>query len=770
MMASLFAGVSGLRNHQVKMNVVGNNIANVNTLGFKVGRVTFHEALVQTFRGAGRPTSTSGGTNPLQLGLGMSLATIDNLFLQGGLETTGQTTDLGIQGSGFFVLSDGQQQYYTRAGAFGFDSNSNMVNPANGYILQGKMADVDGTIPAYAAIGNISLPFGQQDPARMTSEIQLGMNLDASATDSAASINSAGTSNISTVTGCAANGSGGQNVVTITGTNAVFSELSGSHALVLDDVIAADVATAVGAPGSGTLPADDYVYTVIAINSLGQSLGEEITVNGIPANGSVDLTITYADPDVAYIEIYRRPAGGTYDGTLGGKIGTMLPYAAPGPLVFTDDGSVPGGGEIPPSLNSTLSLTGDERLGAQLGVTDVSGFRISVDNGSWITLGQLSLDSSINDFISAFNSTIPGATATLDANGQVRILRDYAGNPSVFNVRIEDTGTSDVATQIFGSAIFNVNNGAASTLQATDVFTPTDRPALAPQLLQLIIDQNTGIVTGIDGLGGGGVTISAGSGGLVGDPDGAGPLTSSTLIIDTEETQHSTSITVFDSQGGKHTLTMTFTKSWLNNQWFWETSLGAGEVIRSGASGMVNFNPDGSLGSFDYDTGATSLSIDPNNGALDINVDLLAGTSGGFDGLTGFSSRSTAAARSQDGYGMGILSNISIDPSGTITGIFTNGVARVLAQIYIAEFNNTGGLLKVGENLYQESANSGLAILNIAGETTSSTITSGALEISNVDLAQEFTNMIIAQRGFQANARVITTSDAMLNELVNLKS
>ena len=171
MMASLFAGVSGLRNHQVRMNVVGDNIANVNTLGFKAGRVTFQEALVQTFRGAGRATSTSGGTNPLQLGLGMSLATIDNLFLQGGLETTGQTTDLGIQGSGFFVLSDGQQQYYTRAGAFGFDSNSNMVNPANGYVLQGKMADVDGTIPANAAIGNVSLPFGQQDPARMTSEI-----------------------------------------------------------------------------------------------------------------------------------------------------------------------------------------------------------------------------------------------------------------------------------------------------------------------------------------------------------------------------------------------------------------------------------------------------------------------------------------------------------------------------------------------------------------------------------------------------------------------
>ncbi len=108
----------------------------------------------------------------------MSLSTIDNLFLQGGLETTGQITDLAIQGTGFFILSDGQQEYYTRAGAFGFDSNSNLVNPSNGHIVQGKMAAIDGTVPADAPIGNISLPFGQQDPARMTIEVTLGMNLN----------------------------------------------------------------------------------------------------------------------------------------------------------------------------------------------------------------------------------------------------------------------------------------------------------------------------------------------------------------------------------------------------------------------------------------------------------------------------------------------------------------------------------------------------------------------------------------------------------------
>ncbi len=609
MMASLFAGVSGLKNHQVRMNVVGDNISNVNTIGYKSGRATFQEALVQTMRGAGRPTTTSGGTNPLQLGLGMSLSTIDNLFLQGGLETTGQITDLALQGTGFFILSDGQQQYYTRAGAFGFDANSNMVNPSNGYILQGKLADVDGTIPANASVGDITLPFGQQTPARMTSRVQLGMNLNAAATDSTASLASAGTSNITTVSGQATNGAGGQHVITIIGNNAQYSQASGAHGLVLTDVAAADVGAVAGAGGSGTLPADNYVYTVVAVNSLGQSTGQEITVNGVPANGSVALTINYADADATSVRVYRRTQGGTYSSTLGGLV-YESPYTSPGPLAWTDDGSVSGNGATPPAVNTTLALSGQEVLGSNLGVTDLSGFRIAADNGSWISLSQLTLSSTVNDLISAINSSVPGVTASL-VGGQIHVQRDYAGSPSVYNVAIQDTVTSDLCAKLFGAATFNANNGSASTLEATDVFTPTGGAPQPAETLNLVYNDITGIVTGISGLGNGGVTVSAGAGGLVGDPDGAGPLGSSTLTIDTADTQHATSITVFDSQGGKHNMTMTFTKSWLPNQWFWEANLGAGEIVRSGGSGVVNFNADGSLSSFDYNGGATQLRVDP---------------------------------------------------------------------------------------------------------------------------------------------------------------
>ncbi|MEI2719217.1 MAG: flagellar hook-basal body complex protein [Gemmatimonadales bacterium] len=145
------------------------------------------------------------------------------------------------------------------------------------------------------------------------------------------------------------------------------------------------------------------------------------------------------------------------------------------------------------------------------------------------------------------------------------------------------------------------------------------------------------------------------------------------------------------------------------------------------------------------------------------------GTIGDVDGLAGFSNASNAVIRSQDGYQSGDLESIAIDKNGVVTGFFTNGVTQALAQIALARFNNPSGLLRQGDNMFTESANSGLPVLGFAGTSDVSSITPGALENSNVDLSQEFTSMIITQRGFQANARVITTSDEMLQELVNLK-
>ncbi len=665
MMASLFAGVSGLKNHQIKMNVIGNNIANVNTIGFKPGRVNFQEALVQTTKGAGRPSSVLGGTNPQQLGLGMQVATIDNLFLQGGLETTGQITDLAIQGAGFFILSDGNNNtFYTRAGSFGFDAQSNMVDPATGLFVQGKMANDSGVIPSLATTGNITLPFGQQDPAKPTELIRMANNINITGTDSNATLFSAGNSSVSEVSGITVDGVGGQHVITVTGAQAINATFAG---------------TTVGNANDGT-------------NTVTAGLGPSMTLGG-------------------------------------------------------------------------------------LGVTTFDEFGLNVDGGVTQMVSGLTATSTVQDLINGINQ-ISGVTAVL-VGGEIRLTRDRAGdNLNYFFQNVTNGAQTlhanggatagNIAGVIFGvnGATFASAGGAATTFIAADVFTPSRGfgAAAGPTnaSLGLVFDDRTGLVVGLSDMGGGGVEIKTDSAGLsaTGGND---------LIIDTADTLHAASINVFDSQGGKHTLTIEFFKSIVANRWEWTASTLGVEDITAGKFGYVSFNNDGSLNTFDYFGGATAVTIDPRNGANLMDIRINAGSIGGFDGLTGFSGRHTASIINQDGYGLGLLEKIAIDVSGNISGIFTNGVTRVLAQILMADFNNQAGLRKAGRSLFQESPNSGDAIEGIAGETISGTITSGALESSAVDIAQEFTSMITAQRGFQANARIITTSDQMLDELVNLK-
>jgi flagellar hook protein FlgE len=749
MMSSLFAGVSGLRNHQVRMNVVGDNIANVNTIGYKTGRVIFQEALVQNLKGAGRPSGTIGGTNPQQLGLGMQVGAVDNLFQQGGLESTGQVTDLAIQGNAFFVLSDGQGEFFTRAGSFGFDGDSHLVDPGTGLFVLGRTADQTGQIPATAAIDKIRLPFGQQEPARATTEVTLANNLNASATDSVATLTSNGTSGIATVSGRALNGAGGTHHVTITGANATRSTNSGVTSAAVANLGAA---TAIPSATGGTLATGTYYYYVTAMGASGETLGTQTA--GVPVIGpGASVRLTWSpEAGASSYNIYRTTVPGNYAAGPNGRIGTVTSNS------FTDTGTA-GAGNIPAVNTATAYLTGAELLGADLGVTVFNNFSLSVDSGVSVPVSGLDASSTVGDLVAAMNQ-VEGVQARI-VNGQVEVTREFAGDGAFYNVQTSTSTPGDLVNIVFGvppGGLFAAANGTASTLVASDEFTPTGATPLTPVTLTLDTDPDTGLVTGIQDLGGGGVIVTA--------PNG---LNAGEAYIDTADTQHATSITVYDSQGGRHQVVFTFTKTAQPNVWNWNVSTGGSEIIRSGGSGQVIFNGDGSLSAFAYNAGATSLRLDPNNGAGIMDVDLNAGTGNGFDGLTGFAANFTATATHQNGYSMGLLDSVSVDQTGTITGLFTNGISRTLAEIVVAEFTNPGGLIKSGRTMWQESANSGAALRGFATQNIAATISSGALESSNVDLAQEFTSMIVAQRGFQANARVITTSDSMLNDLVNLR-
>jgi len=408
MLRSMFSAISGLRGHQVMMDVIGNNIANVNTVGFKSGRVNFQDILSQTFRGASAPQGGLGSINPAQVGLGMTVAGIDVLQTQGNLQSTGRLTDMAIQGDGFFVLSDGGRQFYTRDGAFDVGLGGDLLNSASGLKVQGWVADQAGAVDTTTAVTDVVIPLGTRTTALPSSAAGLTGNLDASAAD--------------------------------------------------------------------------------------------------------------------------------------------------------------------------------------------------------------------------------GTTA-------------------------------------------------------------------------------------------------------------------------------STTLNVYDSLGIRHSIKVTFTKTG-SNAWDWAAAADAADTGTStSSSGSLTFNSDGTVAAA---TGSP-ISIDLTNGAtspLSLPVDMAAMTQ--YQGTS-------ALNASTDGFSSGTLVTFTIGSGGDITGVFSNGQTQLLGQIAMGSFVNPGGLLRQGQNLFGASSASGDPSIGLPGQGGRGTVTTGSLEMSNVDLATQFTGMITAQRGFQANGRVITTSDEMLQELVNLK-
>ena len=180
MIRSMYAAVSGLRAHQTMMDVVGNNIANVNTTGFKKSQVIFQEILSQTISGAGAPTDSLGGSNPAQVGLGASVGAIAQSFAQGALQSTGRSLDMAIQGDGFFALEKDGEMLFGRSGAFFLDANGSLVGPDGGFV-QGWSADAAGDIVTSGPSGRVQIPAGEQIAPIATDEINLGGNLPADA-------------------------------------------------------------------------------------------------------------------------------------------------------------------------------------------------------------------------------------------------------------------------------------------------------------------------------------------------------------------------------------------------------------------------------------------------------------------------------------------------------------------------------------------------------------------------------------------------------------
>jgi flagellar hook protein FlgE len=694
MLRSLFSSVSALRHHLVRLDVIGNNIANVNTVGFKRSNSTFAEALAQTLQSATAPSGNLGGINPMQVGIGMATGRITPIFTQGSLETTGQVTDLAIQGEGFFILGDGQNRFYTRAGAFQFDNDGRLVSANNGFVVQGRLADESGQIVSGTDVQDIVLPFGNILPARATTEVQLGGNLDAAAVP------------------------------------------------------------------NGTILESDRIYAL-------ELAGDDGDISGLFAAGNTNEVIDGMAAGLTTVTV-----------TDGGTVGTRT-Y-----IYVSQDASV-GDGAFN-SLDDLIAEINNDFGAANSFTARLVDGRIELTNASSAAnrIEITSTNAILQSALSAANGDVNAAARTTDQFLHVARGTDLLTNLRDASGQLLGLADRDEITieGVVGSVPYQDNllldaasdyQALANEIAATLRLTNSSGVQIDSETGALIINGDGGTANGIslvnlraEDAGG---TERANFNSVFGASSGGWSETQQA-----DDVRHTASIIIYDSLGNPHTITLEFTKDVTNvNRWNWQATTDSPARITSGGSGYVTFNQNGTLQEFRYDSGASSLQFEAGAGTQNpMTITFEAGganSSTAGEGLTQFASSSTAIARSQDGYRAGALESINIDRNGNVRGRFGNGVTRKLAQIVLGVFNNPSGLTKLGDNMYAESPNAQIVLIRTPGEDIPSDIISGALEMSNVDLAQEFTNMIIAQRGFQANARVITTSDEMLTELVNLK-
>ena len=695
------------------MDIIGNNIANVNTVGYKSSRVTFEESLSQLLQGASRGVDGGGGTNPMQVGLGMNVGSVDTRMSQGNLESTGLITDLSMEGKAYFAVSDGNGTYFTRNGAFQFDSGGQMVLPTNGMVLQGKLADSNGEFTSSSMIGNIRVPFNDQAPAKASTEINFARNLDSDS---------------------------------IAKGSVLYTQKFLSHT--------EDADTLIGL----------YDHSG---NSLGIQSGDILTFSA--TNGPSTVTTTYAVADATTMAnlttamtAFLRSAG------VGAGLGTTVN------MVTLADSATKRG---------AVTIYGN--------TTAINNFQITSNRP--VSGPQVTKAFAVPTTIAAGTTRLSTVTDTLRApannTDSLSDLYDNAGNDLglepgdeiAFNGSVGGNPAANVTPLIYVA-------GAGGTKMSDvlakikDNFKLPDRDGTVQNNLSVSLnaagsDDNIAdgsiVIRGQPELAFSirDVTIRAtDSNNAKPTPNFFNTNMNSTALRDATDTQIAeSSITIYDNIGKEHTATMRFIPTSQPSQWLWEMKLSGQENIIKGQKGKLSFGQDGSVSSFTYDDGSSALQFDPRNGAPDVSVRMGVGGPRDFTGLTQFRSATTATAVSQDGFTMGRLRQISIGEDGVISGAFTNGTTKNLAQIMVADFTNPGGLQKVKDSVYTTSSNSGDPIFGAAGQQSSSVIKPGALELSNVELAQEFTDMITTQRGYQANARVITVSDSLLEELVNLK-
>ncbi|HEG3688233.1 TPA: flagellar hook protein FlgE [Campylobacter coli] len=843
MMRSLWSGVSGLQAHQVAMDVEGNNISNVNTKGFKYSRADFGTMFSQTVKIATAPTDGRGGSNPLQIGLGVSVSSTTRIHSQGPVQTTSKNTDVAINGDGFFMVSDdgGLTRYLTRDGDFKLDAYGNFVNNA-GFVVQGWNINWDNqTIDSSRSPQNIFIDPGMHIPAAKSTEVAIkanlnsGLNIGTSSrnlyaldsvhgwnnkTQRPEDENDTGTTQFYTTSKNAVEvtekGVDAGSLFNANGTGLNLREGQGIWVSYAD----AKFTTATdGANGVFNENSQTTQQNVIFWGNKDNAVNLDITLNGVNIQNA---NIRSLDEAIAYINTFTAPTD-TRDGT-----GVKAVKKADGSgIEFVNDNA---DGTTDNMKNIDLVVKQTNTAGERFRVTwnqqnqNFAATTVKANgNSAWITGGTPGLTEERVKIITAhkyvYSSTPVNIPPMYNPDGGPGYNPANQNNPGtaennyfqavqggLLNTDSRTFRTTEDLRELLqrdarygvdydGSGGFeidgsDINEGVKVVVTENGNFAISN-PNEIPQRPGFVMpgapgtqDNRTTHNMSFN------ITAYSNKQGTVSTNDAFtkifkafdGVLTVGGQIKESEQLKlsaFSAGLEIYDSLGSKHTLEVQFVKQSTTqdggNEWQMIIRVPEPAEINTTGEGPTNiivgtarFNNDGSLASYTPRT----INFSPNNGAApNQQIKLSFGTSGSNDGLVSSNSASTLTGQATDGYTSGNLKPeaIRVDDKGNILGEFTNGKTFAVAKIAMASVANNSGLEEIGGNLFKVTANSGNIVVGEAGTGGRGEMKTSALEMSNVDLSRSLTELIIIQRGYQANSKTISTSDQMLQTLIQLK-
>ncbi|EAJ1484192.1 flagellar hook protein FlgE [Campylobacter coli] len=851
MMRSLWSGVSGLQAHQVAMDVEGNNISNVNTTGFKYSRADFGTMFSQTVKIATAPTDGRGGSNPLQIGLGVSVSSTTRIHSQGSVQTTDKNTDVAINGDGFFMVSDdgGLTRYLTRSGDFKLDAYGNFVNNA-GFVVQGWNINWDDqTIDSSRSPQNIFIDPGMHIPAAKSTEVAIkanlnsGLNIGTSSrnlyaldsvhgwnnkTQRPEDENDTGTTQFYTTSKNAVEvtekGVDAGSLFNANGQGLNLREGQGIWVSYADAKFTTDRANGANVFDPNLTVAQQN--NVIFWGNKDISVTLDINLNGVRIQNdnirSLDEAIAYINTftaptdtrdgtgvkavkkaDGSGIEFVNDNADGTTDnmknidltvnvGNSAGERNTIIYNANTG--VFS-----PQGGNLTTAQNNTDWIAGAAQVGQPQNVKVVTAHKyiyssnpvtippmINPDGGPAFqpNNGNRPTDPASANYWDAIQGSLKNTTERTFRTTED--LRELLQRDARYGVDYNGSGIIDNATPTFDANDINqavkvvvTENGNFAISNANETSTiPANAGAGANAATTDPKNMSFNITAYSNKQG----TVSTNDAFTKIFKAFDGPLVIGNQIKESEQLKlsaFSAGLEIYDSLGSKHTLEVQFVKQSTTqdggNEWQMIIRVPEPAEINTTGEGPTNiivgtarFNNDGSLASYTPRT----INFSPNNGAApNQQIKLSFGTSGSNDGLVSSNSASTLTGQATDGYTSGNLKPdaIRVDDKGNILGEFTNGKTFAVAKIAMASVANNSGLEEIGGNLFKVTANSGNIVVGEAGTGGRGEMKTAALEMSNVDLSRSLTELIIIQRGYQANSKTISTSDQMLQTLIQLK-